>query len=171
MLTEGRFEEVLNSNTPWLCVACQTCQVRCPSQLLISDGFFPALRSAVMAESKPTYEPRNQEISRKLARILQAAEVDYAILYEAERNTGNDARRAGEEGLFELLREKNPAALQKARFNNLRSTDPPVYNTLKNEYPELNHGRHAMLHDTDLRAEAVGLTEQAAKSAPVEKAA
>jgi len=96
------------------------------------------------------YHPALQETTRSLARVLRAAEVDYGILYEAERNTGNDARRAGEEGLFELLREKNIATLQKARFNNIFSTDPHVYNTLRNEYPELNHGRHPVLHYTEL---------------------
>ena len=98
------------------------------------------------------YHPALQETTRTLARILQAAEVDYGILYEAERNTGNDARRAGEEGLFELLREKNTATLQKAMFNNIFTTDPHVYNTLKNEYPELNHGRHPVHHYTELLA-------------------
>jgi Fe-S oxidoreductase len=47
-LLEGRFEEVVKSNTPWLCVSCHTCSSRCPSKLLISDGLFPALRAAVM---------------------------------------------------------------------------------------------------------------------------
>jgi Fe-S oxidoreductase len=47
-LLEGRFDEVVKSNTPWLCVSCHTCSTRCPSKLLISDGLFPALRSAVM---------------------------------------------------------------------------------------------------------------------------
>ena len=99
------------------------------------------------------YHPAVQETTRTLARILQAASVDFGILYEAERNTGNDARRAGEEGLFELLREKNTAALQQARFNNIFTTDPHVYNTLKNEYPDLNHARHPILHYTELLAD------------------
>jgi len=99
------------------------------------------------------YHPGLQGMTRQLARVLHAAEVDYGILYEAERNSGNDARRAGEEGLFELLREKNTATLQKARFNNLFTTDPHVYNTLKNEYPDLNHGRHLVRHYTELLAD------------------
>jgi len=53
MLLEGRFDEVVKSNTPWLCVSCHTCAARCPSQLQISDGLFPALRAAVMASGKP----------------------------------------------------------------------------------------------------------------------
>ena len=99
------------------------------------------------------YHPALQKNTRALAQVLHAAGVDFGILYDAERNTGNDARRAGEEGLFELLREKNTATLQKARFNNIFSTDPHVYNTLKNEYPELNHGRHPVLHYTELLAD------------------
>ena len=59
------------------------------------------------------YHPALQGITRSLARVLQAAEVDYGILYEAERNSGNDARRVGEEGLFEMLREKNTAVLER----------------------------------------------------------
>jgi Fe-S oxidoreductase len=102
-----------------------------------------------------TYHPALQGITRSLARVLHAAGVDYGIVYEAERNSGNDARRAGEEGLFELLREKNTATLQKARFNKLFSTDPHVYNTFKNEYPDLNHGRHPIRHYTELLADLV----------------
>ena len=99
-----------------------------------------------------SYHPALLGITRSLARLLQAAGVDYGILYEAERNSGNDVRRVGEEGLFELLREKNLATLEKVSYNNLFSTDPHVYNTLKNEYPELNHGRHPVFHSAELLA-------------------
>ncbi len=99
-----------------------------------------------------SYHPALQGITRSLARVLHAAEVNYGIIYEAERNSGNDVRRVGEEGLFELLREKNLATFAKAQFNNLCTTDPHVYNTLKNEYPELNHGRHPVYHYTELLA-------------------
>jgi Fe-S oxidoreductase len=99
------------------------------------------------------YNPALQGITRALARVLRSAGLDYGVLYEAERNSGNDVRRVGEEGLFELLREKNAAALAQAKFNNLFSTDPHVYNTLKNEYPALNHGRHPVFHYTELLAD------------------
>jgi len=98
------------------------------------------------------YHPSLLEVTRSVARILRTARVDYGILYEAERNSGNDVRRVGEEGLFELLRQKNTAILLQARFNNLFTTDPHVYNTFKNEYPELNHGRHPVSHYTELLA-------------------
>ncbi len=99
-----------------------------------------------------SYHPAVQSSTCSLARSLAAAGLDFGILYEAERNSGNDVRRVGEEGLFELLRQKNTAALSQARFNNLFTTDPHVYNTFKNEYPDLNHGRHVVLHYTELLA-------------------
>jgi len=100
-----------------------------------------------------SYHPALQPMTRSLAGVLHAAGLDFGILYEAERNSGNDARRVGEEGLFDLLREKNSATLENARFNNLLSTDPHVYNTLKNEYAELNHGRRPVYHYTELLAD------------------
>jgi Fe-S oxidoreductase len=82
-----------------------------------------------------SYDPRLEEITRATAGIFQAAGLDFGILYEGERNAGNDARRVGEEGLFEMLREKNVQVLEKAQFKTVVTTDPHTYNTLKNEYP------------------------------------
>ncbi len=76
------------------------------------------------------------EETRKTVEIFRKAELDFGILYEGERNSGNDVRRIGEEGLFELLVEKNTAALQKAKFKAVVTTDPHTYNALKNEYPK-----------------------------------
>ncbi len=84
-----------------------------------------------------SYDPALQQLTRGVARAFHRAGLDFGILYEAERNSGNDVRRAGEEGLFQLLAEKNTAALAKARFKAIVTTDPHSYNTLKFEYPGL----------------------------------
>ena len=63
-----------------------------------------------------SFDERLQENSRILARILHAAGVDFGLLYEAERNAGNDVRRVGEEGLFEVLAEHNLEALREAQL-------------------------------------------------------
>jgi Fe-S oxidoreductase len=81
-----------------------------------------------------SYDPRLEEITRKTAAIFAAAGLDFGLLYEGERNAGNDVRRVGEEGLFEVLREKNLQALGKATFQTVVTTDPHTYNALKNEY-------------------------------------
>ena len=54
-----------------------------------------------------SYDPRVEHITVKVAEILHAAGVDFGILFEAEQNSGNDVRRAGEEGLFEMLARSN----------------------------------------------------------------
>jgi len=82
-----------------------------------------------------SYDPRMVEITKAAARLFQRAGLSFGILYEAERNAGNDVRRVGEEGLYELLREKNQQALGAAKFKAIVTTDPHTLNALKNEYP------------------------------------
>ncbi len=84
------------------------------------------------------YDPRMLEITQATAKLFAQAGLDFGILYEAERNSGNDVRRIGEEGLFEMLRDKNLDAFSKVQWKNgsklIVTTDPHSYNTLKNEY-------------------------------------
>jgi Fe-S oxidoreductase len=81
-----------------------------------------------------SFDERLQEVSRIVARVLQEAGVSFGILYEDERNAGNDVRRVGEEGLFEMLREQNLEVLGNAQFEEIFTTDPHTLNTLRNEY-------------------------------------
>lgn len=99
-----------------------------------------------------SYDPRLQEVSRSVARVLNRAGVDFGILYEGERNAGNDVRRVGEEGLFQMLVEKNLAVLSKAQFKEIVTTDPHSYNTLKFEYPEFG-GAFRVRHYTEVLSE------------------
>jgi Fe-S oxidoreductase/nitrate reductase gamma subunit len=82
-----------------------------------------------------SFDERLAGLSRTLAGLLHDAGVDFGILYDDERNSGNDVRRVGEEGLFELLVEQNLAAFAKAEFAEIFTTDPHSFNTLRNEYP------------------------------------
>lgn len=99
-----------------------------------------------------SFDDRLQELSRSLARILTGAGVDFGILYEDERNAGNDVRRVGEEGLFEMLVEQNLAAFAKADFREIFTTDPHSFNTLRNEYPAYGLDR-PVRHYTELLAD------------------
>jgi Fe-S oxidoreductase len=81
-----------------------------------------------------SYSPALTSITQSTARVFQKAGLDFGLLYDSERNAGNDVRRIGEEGLFELLAMKNKAALDKTTFAEIVTTDPHTYNTLKNEY-------------------------------------
>ena len=81
-----------------------------------------------------SFDPRVQEITRAAARVFNRAGLDFGILHEGEQNAGNDVRRLGEEGLFDMLREKNLAALASSQFKAIVTTDPHTYHVLKNEY-------------------------------------
>ncbi|MCH8265179.1 MAG: (Fe-S)-binding protein [Proteobacteria bacterium] len=59
-----------------------------------------------------SFDPRASDVSQAVARLMHEAGVDFGILYDGERNTGNDVRRAGEEGLFEMLRDANVEAFE-----------------------------------------------------------
>ncbi|SFR88254.1 Fe-S oxidoreductase [Halomicrobium zhouii] len=106
----------------------------------------------------PSYDGRNQEIAKALARVFEAADVSYGILYEDEQNAGNDVRRVGEEGLYEMLVEDNAAAIQDCEFDRIVTTDPHAYNTFMNEYPEFEAcewGEDDVFHYTQVVADLV----------------
>lgn len=98
-----------------------------------------------------SFDERLGDVSRSLAKVLHDAGVSFGILFEDERNSGNDVRRVGEEGLFEMLVEQNLKAFEKASFDKIFTTDPHSLNTLRNEYPAF--GLEApVLHYSELLA-------------------
>jgi Fe-S oxidoreductase/nitrate reductase gamma subunit len=96
-----------------------------------------------------SYDARINGLSKKVAGILNKVGLDYGLLYEGEKNAGNDVRRVGEEGLFEMLVEDNMKALSKAKFKKIFTTDPHSFNTIKNEYPDYG-GQYEIEHYTGL---------------------
>ena len=97
-----------------------------------------------------SFDPRSQRVTRSLARLFHEGGVDFGILYDGERNSGNDVRRVGEEGLFEMLAEENIATLGGCEFKRIVTSDPHSLNTLRNEYPELGGSWSVMHHTTFL---------------------
>ncbi len=82
----------------------------------------------------PAYDPRVQKVARALAKILLQAKVDFAITGTKESCCGNEVKRMGEVGLFEMLVEENKETFSKLSFNRIVTISPHCYNTLKNEY-------------------------------------
>lgn len=99
-----------------------------------------------------SFDPRSQKVSRVVARLLHRVGVDFGIFYDGERNSGNDVRRIGEEGLFDLLATENVAALADCDFQRIVTTDPHSLNTLRNEYPQVG-GTWPVMHHTALLVE------------------
>lgn len=104
------------------------------------------------------YASFNPMVNATIARfveVMEKAGVDFGILYDGERNSGNDVRRIGEEGLFEVLVEKNSMALSKSKFKRIVTTDPHTYNTLKHEYPQDVLEGRPVLHYSELLDELI----------------
>ena len=97
-----------------------------------------------------SYSTNLTNMTRMTAEIFQAAGLDFGILYEGEQNAGNDVRRVGEEGLYEMLAEKNVKALARCDYETIVTTDPHSYNALKHEYPADAVNGRPILHHTEL---------------------
>jgi Fe-S oxidoreductase/nitrate reductase gamma subunit len=97
-----------------------------------------------------SFNPALTDITAMTAGVFQKAGLDFGILYDSERNTGNDVRRAGEEGLFEMLAEKNVSVLNKCKYETIVTTDPHTYHTLKNEYAKFGLANDHILHSSEL---------------------
>jgi Fe-S oxidoreductase len=101
-----------------------------------------------------SFDPRNQRVTQAFATLLHDSAIDFGLLYEGESNAGNDVRRVGEEGLYELLAENNIAMLGTASFKRIVTTDPHSYNTIRNEYPDFG-GKYEIEHYTSVVARMI----------------
>ena len=81
-----------------------------------------------------SFSPALTDITLATADVFTSLGLDFGILYDGEQNAGNDVRRVGEEGLFEMLLENNSETLAACDYKAIVTTDPHSFNTLKNEY-------------------------------------
>ena len=93
-------------------------------------------------DSITSYDDRMQDLGRSTARILSAAGVDFGILGKAEKDSGNEIRRFGEEMLFQDTRDQNTDAILNSGVNAIVTADPHAFNVLKNEYTDLPPVEH-----------------------------
>lgn len=100
------------------------------------------------------FESRNQQTLRSIVQLLRRAQVDFAVLGEAERDCGDLARRLGEEAEFQRLASLNIAALRARKFRRILTVDPHVLHCLRNEYPALG-GQFEVVHHSALLLELV----------------
>ena len=96
-----------------------------------------------------SFDQRAQKITKAFALILDKAGVNYAILGKEEACTGDPARRAGNEFLFQMMAYNNIQILNGYGIKKIVTACPHCFNTLKNEYPELG-GNYEVIHHTTL---------------------
>ncbi|MGB1093346.1 MAG: (Fe-S)-binding protein [Bacteroidia bacterium] len=114
-------------------------------QAFISEGKVPEIVFWVGCAG--SYDERAQRVSKAFAEILQKAGVEFAILGAEEGCTGDPAKRAGNEFLFQMQAMQNIETLNGYGIKRLVTACPHCYNTLKNEYPSLG-GNYDVVHHT-----------------------
>ena len=96
-----------------------------------------------------SYDNRAQKVTVAFCKILNAVGVDFAILGNEEQCTGDPARRAGNEFVFQMLALQNIETLKMYNVKKIVTACPHCFNTLKNEYPALG-GNYEVVHHTQL---------------------
>lgn len=96
-----------------------------------------------------SFDERAQKITRDICRILQHVGIKYAILGTEESCTGDPAKRAGNEFLFQMQAMMNIQVLDGYEVKKIVTACPHCFNTLKNEYPALG-GNYELIHHTQL---------------------
>ncbi|SFW75196.1 (Fe-S)-binding protein [Chitinophaga sancti] len=92
-----------------------------------------------------SFDQRAQKITKAFATILTKIGIRFAILGKEESCTGDPARRAGNEFIFQMMAQNNIMVLNNYAVKKIVTTCPHCFNTLKNEYPELG-GNYEVLH-------------------------
>jgi Fe-S oxidoreductase len=92
-----------------------------------------------------SFDQRAQKITKAFVTILDKVKVKYAILGKEEMCTGDPARRAGNEFMFQMMAYQNIALLNGYGIKKIVTACPHCFNTLRNEYPELG-GQYEVIH-------------------------
>lgn len=94
-----------------------------------------------------SFDQRAQKITKAFATILHKLQIKYAILGKEEMCTGDPARRAGNEFMFQMMAYQNIQTLNGYGIKKIVTACPHCFNILKNEYPELG-GNYEVIHHT-----------------------
>ncbi len=101
-----------------------------------------------------SYDARAQRVTQAIAKILHEVGVSFAILGSEEACTGDPARRAGNEFVFQMTALQNIEVLNMYEVKKMVTACPHCFNTIKNEYPALG-GNYDIVHHTQLLKELI----------------
>ncbi|MFN8238390.1 MAG: (Fe-S)-binding protein [Chitinophagales bacterium] len=98
-----------------------------------------------------SFDQRAQRVTVAFTKILNQLQINFAVLGTEEACTGDPARRAGNEFVFQMLAQQNIATLNNYGVKKIVTTCPHCFNTLKNEYPALGGSYEVVHHSTYLQ--------------------
>ena len=142
------FTNIENNGAPW--------QFSPEDRMLWAEGFEVPIMSAKLAkEEKPEYlfwvgssgafDDRYKKVTREFVKILNHFKINYAVLGTEESDSGDVARRAGNEMLFQMQAMMNIEILNGYEVKKIITCCPHDYNTLLNEYPDFD-GNYEVIH-------------------------
>ena len=114
---------------------------------MIADGETPEILFWVGCAG--SFDERAQKITKDIAKILHHVGLKFAILGTEESCTGDPAKRAGNEFLFQMQAMANIELLNAYDIKKIVTGCPHCFNTIKNEYPELG-GNYEVIHHSQL---------------------
>ena len=96
-----------------------------------------------------SFDDKNKKVTQSMAKLLDRAGIDFAILGPSEMCTGDSARRSGNEYIFQMLAMQNIETMDGMGVKKIITQCPHCFNTLLNEYPQLG-GNYEVVHHTQL---------------------
>ena len=104
--------------------------------------------------SAGAFDDRAKKITKAFVKLLNLANVDFAVLGTEESDSGDAAKRAGNEFLFQMQAMTNIEVMNMYEVKKIITTDPHDYNTIKNEYPQLG-GNYQVFHHTEFLSQLI----------------
>ena len=105
-----------------------------------------------------SFDDKNKKVTQAMAKLMQRAEIDFAILGPSENCTGDSARRSGNEYIFQMLAMQNIETLDSMGVRKIITQCPHCFNTLANEYPQLG-GNYEVVHHSQVLTALVAAGE------------
>ena len=146
----GAINNIENNGAPW--------QFSPEDRMLWAEGLDVPLMADKIAEGKSpgylfwvgsagAFDDRYKKVTRSFAKILNHLNIDYAVLGTEESDSGDIARRAGNEMIYQMQALMNIEVLNGYEVKKIITCDPHDFNTIKNEYPDLG-GNYEIMHHT-----------------------
>jgi Fe-S oxidoreductase len=141
------FRSMENSSNPWgMSQSERTDWTKGVEGIRVIDGTDPLEAEYLYwVGCAGSFDDKNKKVTQAMAKLMQRADVDFAILGPAENCTGDSARRSGNEYLFQMLASRNIEQLNTMGVKKIVTQCPHCFNTLANEYPQLG-GHYEVVH-------------------------
>ncbi|HEY2438757.1 MAG TPA: (Fe-S)-binding protein [Solirubrobacteraceae bacterium] len=151
---EPMLRDVERSSNPWGKAQSERADWAASLGVRVLEPGDPAPEYLYWVGCASSFDERARTTAESTAKLLQRAEVDFAILGPREACTGDPARRMGNEYVFQAFAEQNVETLNEAGVTKIIANCPHCFNTLGNEYPDFG-GDYEVVHHSELLARLV----------------